>query len=298
MKGRQDPKARRPRLFSDYFLTGTLRVNFRSQRKPIYRTVEANFGGSSTLLSFFFFFLNDRCWKSNSALGLHPPPFSSWSLVGDNWCRSRAGRSSFLGDVGPRPGLTEVENCAETWWDFGLRYIKVIFQCTCWGSRFSFPFGLGGLVFQKRWYGFNFHWWVSDEDFKEWYSLTVVQLLSHVGLFVTPWTAARQASLSFTISWRLLKLMSIKSVMLSNHLILWRPLLLLPSVFPSVRVFPTESPHYKIINFQTLTVRTGALPIGSVLALLRAGKLIVKACWWAKRKSQAFFFFFFNCQTL
>ena len=56
MKGRQDPKARRPRLFSDYFLTGTLRVNFRSQRKPIYRTVEANFGGSSTLLSFFFFF--------------------------------------------------------------------------------------------------------------------------------------------------------------------------------------------------------------------------------------------------
>ena len=104
MKGRQDPKARRPRLFSDYFLTGALRVNFRSQRKPIYRTVEANFGGSSTLLSFFF---NDRCWKSNSAPAPYPSPhppstFSSWSLVGGNWCRSRAGRSSFLGDLGSR----------------------------------------------------------------------------------------------------------------------------------------------------------------------------------------------------
>ena len=64
--------------------------------------------------------------------------------------------------------------------------------------------------------------------------LAVVQLLSHVQLFVTPWTAAHQASLSFTIFWSLLKLTSIGSVMLSNHFILCRPLLLLPSVFPII----------------------------------------------------------------
>ena len=64
----------------------------------------------------------------------------------------------------------------------------------------------------------------------------VVQLLSHVRLFATPWTAAHLASLFFTISRSLLKLMSIESSMPSNHLILCCPLLL-PSVFPSVRVF-------------------------------------------------------------
>ena len=63
---------------------------------------------------------------------------------------------------------------------------------------------------------------------------------SRVRLFATPWTAARQAPLSFTISWSLLKLMSIESVMPSNHLILCHPLLLLPSIFPSIRVFPNE----------------------------------------------------------
>ena len=63
-------------------------------------------------------------------------------------------------------------------------------------------------------------------------TVTVVQSLSHVRLFATPWTAARQASLSFTISPSWLKLMSTESVMLSNHLILCRSLLLLPSVFP------------------------------------------------------------------
>ena len=68
-----------------------------------------------------------------------------------------------------------------------------------------------------------------------------VQYLSHVQLFVTPWTAAHQASLSIIISWSLLKLMSIKSVMPSNHLILCRPLLLSPSIFPSIKVFSSES---------------------------------------------------------
>ena len=69
----------------------------------------------------------------------------------------------------------------------------------------------------------------------------VFQLLSHVWLFVTPWTATCQASLSFTISQSLPKLMSIESVIPSNHLILCHPLLLLPSIFPSIRVFSNES---------------------------------------------------------
>ena len=68
-----------------------------------------------------------------------------------------------------------------------------------------------------------------------------VQPLSHVQLFVTPWTAACQASLFITNSWSLLKLMSIASVMPPNHLILCHPLLLLPSVFPIIRVFSNES---------------------------------------------------------
>ena len=71
-------------------------------------------------------------------------------------------------------------------------------------------------------------------------SVQSVQLLSSVWLFVTPCTAAHQASLSITNSQSLLKLMSIKSVMLSNHLILCCPLLLLPSIFPSIRVFSNE----------------------------------------------------------
>ena len=68
-----------------------------------------------------------------------------------------------------------------------------------------------------------------------------VQLLSHVWLFTTPCTAARQASLSITNSWSLLKLMSIQSVMPSNHLILCCPLFLLLSIFPSIKVFSKES---------------------------------------------------------
>ena len=68
-----------------------------------------------------------------------------------------------------------------------------------------------------------------------------VQSLSHVQLFVTPWTAAHQASLSIIKSWSLLKLMLIKSVVPSNYLILCHPLLLLPSIYPSIRVFSNES---------------------------------------------------------
>ena len=72
-------------------------------------------------------------------------------------------------------------------------------------------------------------------------NFTSVQSLSRVQLFVTPWTAAHQASLSITNSRSLLKLMSIKSVMPSKHLFLCHPLLLLPSVSPSIRVFSNES---------------------------------------------------------
>ena len=73
------------------------------------------------------------------------------------------------------------------------------------------------------------------------YQFSLVQSFSCVRLFVTPWTAACQASLSITNSWSLLKLMSIKLVMPSNQLILCRPLLLLSSNFPSIRVFSNES---------------------------------------------------------
>ena len=74
--------------------------------------------------------------------------------------------------------------------------------------------------------------------------LSSVQSLSHVRLFVTPWTAARQACLSITNSWSLLKLMSIELVMSSNHLILCCPLLLLPPIPPSIRVFSNESARH------------------------------------------------------
>ena len=73
------------------------------------------------------------------------------------------------------------------------------------------------------------------------YVFSSVQSLTCVWLFATPWTTAHQASLSITNSWSLLKFMSIKLVMPSNHLILCYPLLLLPSVFPSIRVFSNES---------------------------------------------------------
>ena len=72
------------------------------------------------------------------------------------------------------------------------------------------------------------------------YVFVVVQSLSRVQLFATPWTAACEVSLSFTISLSLLKLVSIESVMPSNQLILCHPLLLLSSVFPSIRVFSNE----------------------------------------------------------
>ena len=85
--------------------------------------------------------------------------------------------------------------------------------------------------------------------------ISSVQLFSHIWLIATPWTATWQASLSITKSQSLHKLMSIESVMPSNHLILCHPILLLPSIFPSIRVFSNESalrirwPKYRSFSF-------------------------------------------------
>ena len=97
--------------------------------------------------------------------------------------------------------------------------------------------------------------------------LVVVQSPSCVQLFATSWTEARQASLSFTISRRLLKLMPIESVMPSNHLILFRPLLLLTSISPSIRVFSNEStlclrwPKYWSFSFSVIPSKEHPGPI-------------------------------------
>ena len=113
-----------------------------------------------------------------------------------------------------------------------------------WKTNAWWPRGEGGGV-SLDWHTFN-----TDATYPG-----GVQLLGLVRLFANPWTAAQRASLSFTIPWSLFKLMSIESVMLFNHLILCRPLLLPPSIFPSIRVFSKESvlciswPKYWSISF-------------------------------------------------
>ena len=103
-------------------------------------------------------------------------------------------------------------------------------------------------------------WWAvvhgvaeeSDTTYQLVIVVVLVQSLSRIRLFATPWTAARQASLSFTISQGLLRLTSTESVMPSHHLILCHPLLLLPSVFPTIRVFSNESAlHIRWPNLKT-----------------------------------------------
>ena len=85
--------------------------------------------------------------------------------------------------------------------------------------------------------------------------VVVVQLLSHVQLFEIPWTAARQASLSFNVSRSLLKLMSIESIMPYNHLILCLPLFFMPLIFPSIRVFSNESAlHIRWPEYWTFSI--------------------------------------------
>ena len=91
-------------------------------------------------------------------------------------------------------------------------------------------------VLRIRWPNYRSLAFLKSEHFG-----ALIQSLSHIQLSVTPRTAARQASLSITNSWSLLKLTSTESVMPSNHLILCHPLLLLPSIFPRIRVFSNES---------------------------------------------------------
>ena len=114
-----------------------------------------------------------------------------------------------------------------------------------------------GSLWAESWENYmNFQWFIILEiqDTDPNLSLvSSVQSLSHVQLFATSWNAARQASLSITNSQSLLKLMSIESVMPSNHLILCRPLLLLPSIFPSIRFsYGVSSSHQvaKVLEFQ------------------------------------------------
>ena len=95
-------------------------------------------------------------------------------------------------------------------------------------------------------------------------------LFSRVFLFVTPWTATCQALLSSALSWSLLKFMSTESVMLSNHLILYRPLLLLPSIFPSIQVFSnqptlhTRWPKYWSFSISPSNEYSGLIPLGLI----------------------------------
>ena len=119
-----------------------------------------------------------------------------------------------------------------------------------WGTRVSFSSGFLG-VYAQQWdcwvvWQFYFQFLILDSS---------IQSFSHVWLFATPWTVTCQAFLSITNSQSLLKIMSIKSMMPPNHLILCRPLLLPPSIFPSISVFSNESvlcirwPKYRSFSF-------------------------------------------------
>ena len=101
--------------------------------------------------------------------------------------------------------------------------------------------------------------------------LSSVQSLSHVRLFATPWTAARQASLSITNSQSLLKLVSIESVMPSSHLILCHPLLLLPTIPPNIRVFSSESTlHMRWPKYWSFSFRMDWLDLLAVQGTLKS----------------------------
>ena len=123
------------------------------------------------------------------------------------------------------------------------------------------------------------------------YTVSSVQSLSHVRLSATPRITARQASLSITISQSLLKLMSIELVMPSNHLILCRPLLLLPSIFPSIRVFSSESAlHIRWPKDWSFSFSISPSSEYSGLISFRMDGLDLLALYF---KKAIFFFFFF-----
>ena len=105
-------------------------------------------------------------------------------------------------------------------WGSYLCYADLFFSICKTGAKLSL------IIYARKSGAWKSKW-------QTWASVVAVQWLSHVQLFVTPWTAVHQASLSFTVSWGLLKCMSTESVMPSNHLIFWCSLLL-PSIFPIV----------------------------------------------------------------
>ena len=125
-----------------------------------------------------------------------------------------------------------------------------------------------------------------------------------LSVFVTPWTAARQASLSITNSQSLLKLMSIRWVMPSNHLILCHPLLLLPSILPSIRVFSSESVfHIKWAEYWSFSFSispsneySGLIPLGltSLISLLSKGLLRVLFNTIVQKHHSSMFSFLYN----
>ena len=107
-------------------------------------------------------------------------------------------------------------------------------------------------------------------------------MLSYVQLFATPWTAAHQAPLSIASSRSLLKLMSIESVMPSNHLILCRPLLLPPSIFPSIRVFPNESTlKYWSFSISPSNGYSGSISFRTLQSLLQHHRSKVSVLWYS-----------------
>ena len=146
-------------------------------------------------------------------------------------------------------------------WIWRRLKMKIKFRsrcCTWWGSSISQPTGwhcpwVTCFLPQEAVRGKTYFGVCST------FQLSPGQSLSRVRLFVTPWIAARPASLSITNSWSPPKPMSIKSMMTSDHLTLCRPLLLLPSIFPSIRVFSNESvlhsrwPKYWSFSFNVRT---------------------------------------------
>ena len=132
--------------------------------------------------------------------------------------------------------LTSVHNISGTVW-------SILDSVTPQNNPMRMAFTLRSILHIRIWPGNRAKWKKEDSKWQcgKWAYLVVVQSLGRVWLFANPWTTAHQASLSFTFSWSLLKLMPIESVMPSNHLALSHPFHLLPSILLSTTVFSNES---------------------------------------------------------
>ena len=171
-------------------------------------------------------------WVNFSANG---PEHKKWPLYQKDWeCASFCYLCSAVGMV----GYQELYKCYSSW---DLRMQTLLASRALWGQSLKVD-GVEGL---------SYSW-------ENWGQFSSVQSLSHVRLFATPWIAAHQASLSITNSWSSPRLTSIELVMPSSHLILCRPLLLLSSIPPSIRVFSNEStlhmrwPKYWTFSFSII----------------------------------------------